>query len=173
MSYVPESEALEHPIRALILRFIERHPGIRLTELSTCLGLENSTLLWHLRKLQAARLVHRLGTPRARVYWADRSGTQAKETARHVAALNTDRKRRVLASVLETPGLRMIEAAPRLDITPAVARQVANGLQDIGLVTRLDDPNGHQFHPTAAAQHALDAAARIQEAMDQAGKSDK
>ncbi|MGB1586060.1 MAG: winged helix-turn-helix transcriptional regulator [Thermoplasmatota archaeon] len=173
MSYVPEADALEHPIRALILRFVERHPGIRLTELSVCLGLENSTLLWHLRKLQSADLIHRLGSPRARVYWAQKAGKEGKDTARRVSVLNTERKRAVLSTIVAQPGIRMIDAAPQIGITAAVARQVANLLEEADLATRIEQPGGHAFHPGAQAAAALEASMAIQEALQQAGKSTK
>lgn len=166
MTYVPLDQALKHPLRALIHGFVHLHPGVRLGELAECLALENSTLLWHLRKLEGANLVLRLDRPGARVYWSTKDGAEAKELAGRVAWLNTERRRAVLAEVVAEPGTTMPDVAKRLDIDAAAARAAAGQLEDAGLVERIEGTGAHQFFPGSDAAHALDVAERIQRSIE-------
>lgn len=174
MTYVPQAEALEHPLRALMVRLIERHPGIRLAQLAATLDLENSTLVWHLGKLQSAGLIHRLKDPRARAYWAASGGQEAKHLAAQVACLNTDRKVAMLACIVDEPGVRAADAAERVDVSANLARQIARMLETQGLLRRVPEAAGHRFYATSDAAPALAATWRIHATVnDQAGKSAK
>ena len=56
--YISPKEALKNPQRAMLYGFIRATPGAHLKQLSEEFKMKTSSILWHIRKLESADLVH-------------------------------------------------------------------------------------------------------------------
>ena len=101
MPYVDPVECLAFPQRRRIYEEILRHPGRLQADLERASGLAKTTVLWHVQKLEHARLIVSENYHGSRVFHAIQNGLPGKRLGRAVALLQDPRNRRVIELAYE------------------------------------------------------------------------
>ena len=95
------------PLRGRILAFLHNRGGATLTEMARFAGRSNTTLLWHLQKLQKADVIAKNGAT-----YVIRQGSSLTTSA---LALHDALAGRLLADLVRNPGSTLGECALRLE----------------------------------------------------------
>ncbi|MHB1260227.1 MAG: hypothetical protein ACYC2H_00780 [Thermoplasmatota archaeon] len=96
MPYVDPVECLALPQRRRIYDEIRNRPGRIQADLERASGLAKNTILWHVQKLEQARLIVSENYLGSRVYHAIGNGLPGKRLGRAVALLQDPRNRRII-----------------------------------------------------------------------------
>ncbi len=154
--YISPKEALKNPQRAMLYGFIRATPGAHLKQLSEEFKMKTSSILWHIRKLEAADLVHSERANGFRVFYPTEGGIEAKRLSRAITALHNENARRVQEAVQNKPGQSVKELTDRLGIQPGTIRWHLRKLRDFGLVEELVRDDGSQFFGTMLGSKAIE-----------------
>src|SRR5688500_13236414 len=95
--YVSPKEALKNPQRAMLYGFIRGNPGVHLKKLSEEFAMKTSSILWHMRKLESAELVHSERANGFRVFYPVEGGIEIKRVSRAITALQNPKDRKSVA----------------------------------------------------------------------------
>ncbi|HLF16293.1 MAG TPA: hypothetical protein VI796_02540, partial [Candidatus Thermoplasmatota archaeon] len=94
--HISPKEALKNPQRAMLYGFVRGHPGVHLKKLSEEFAMKTSSILWHVRKLEAAELVHSERSNGFRVFYPVEGGIEMKRVSRALSALQNANARAIL-----------------------------------------------------------------------------
>lgn len=145
---------LEHPLlqnetRREIVQLVHDRPGISMRELSSRLGLDWSSLHYHVQRLLAAEiLATTLAGRRRLVYPAALAG---HEDPAERAALSEATARRIASAIAARPGTSAVELVEDLRESQRVVYHHLKKLVDLGLVTT----------PSPASRRGLVATPRL------------
>ena len=115
----------------LILKTIEKNPGIRYREIMDELGLNNGTLSHHLQKLEKQSVLRVERTPRvARFYPLSVNETEIPIIKR----LRQETPRRILRLLLDLDEVNFSEMFLRIKRSPGTTSRYVTGLVDDGIV---------------------------------------
>lgn len=156
--HITPREALKNPQRAMIYGFIRATPGAHLKRLSEEFGMKSSSILWHVRKLEAADLVRSQRANGYRVFHPVAGGQELRRLSRGVTALHNKNARRAIEHLQRHPGSAAQDIAGRTGIHPGTVRWHLRKLQDFGLV---EEASGvpSRFFVTPLGSRTLDAGA--------------
>ncbi len=156
--YISPKEALKNPQRAMLYGFIRATPGAHLKQLSEEFKMKTSSILWHIRKLESADLVHSERVNGFRVFYPTEGGIEAKRLSRAITTLHNENARRIQEAVQTKPGQSVKELSERLEIHSGTVRWHLRKLRDFGLVDELVREDGSQFFGTSLGGKAVEAA---------------
>ena len=154
--YISPKEALKNPQRAMLYGFIKATPGAHLKQLSEEFKMKTSSILWHIRKLEAADLVRSERANGFRVFYPVRGGIEIKRLSRAITALHNENARAVADLVDGKAGLSVREISRRLDIHAGTVRWHVRKLREFGLVEELVREDGSLFYATPLCRRALE-----------------
>jgi len=154
--YVSPKEALKNPQRAMLYGYVRGHPGVHLKQLSEEFDMKTSSILWHIRKLEAAELVHSERANGFRVFYPVEGGIEIKRVSRAITALHNRNAHRIFEVVLAQPGHAVRDVAETLRMHGGTARWHLRKLRDFGLVEELVRDDGSQFFGTPLGRKALE-----------------
>ncbi len=154
--YISPKEALKNPQRAMLYGFIRATPGAHLKQLSEEFKMKTSSILWHIRKLESADLVHSERANGFRVFYPTEGGIEAKRLSRAITALHNENARRVQESVQNRSGQSVKDLAERLSIQAGTVRWHLRKLRDFGLIDELVREDGSQFFGTPLGAKAIE-----------------
>ena len=125
----------------LILKTIEKNPGIRYREIMDELGLKNGTLSHHLQKLEEQSVLRVERTPRvARFYPLSVNETEIPIIKR----LRQETPRRILRLLLDLDEVNFSEMFLRIKRSPGTTSRYVTALVDDGIVKDRFE-NGRRF----------------------------
>ena len=125
----------------LILKTIEKNPGIRYREIMGELGLKNGTLSHHLQKLEEQSVLRVERTPRvARFYPLSVNEAEIPIITR----LRQETPRRILRLLLDLDEVNFSEMFLRIKRSPGTTSRYVTGLVDDGIVKDRFE-NGKRF----------------------------
>lgn len=153
--YITPKEALKNPQRAMLFGFIRGNPGVHLKKLSEEFHMKTSSILWHIRKLESAELVHSERANGFRVFYPSEGGVEVKKVGRAVTALQNTNARALFELVQMRTGLGAGELAHDLKLHVGTARWHLKKLVEFGLVDELPGSDGVRFAATALGSRAL------------------
>ncbi len=156
--YISPKEALSNPQRAMLYGFIRATPGSHLKQLSEEFRMKTSSILWHVRKLEAAELVHSDRVNGYRVFYPVEGGVEIKRVSRAMTALHNGNARRIFESIERRPGTTPKHLASRLELNPGTVRWHLRKLRDCGLIEELVMEQGSQVFGTPLGRKALEVA---------------
>lgn len=122
-----------HPARRRILEAIRKTPGITTVELVLETGINEGTLLYHLRVLDKASFVRSLKLGRELVWFEPGSTPMPQDPARLVA-LHAPGRRIMVEAISRAPGLTQAELSRRLGLSKATTHYHLQELAAAGLV---------------------------------------
>lgn len=155
--YISPKEALKNPQRAMLYGFIRATPGAHLKQLSEEFMMKTSSILWHIRKLEAADLVHSERANGFRVFYPTEGGIEAKRLSRAITTLHNENARVIQDRVQNAPGQTVKELSERLDIHSGTVRWHLRKLRDFGLMDELVREDGSRFYGTPLGGKAIEA----------------
>lgn len=155
--YVSPREALQNPQRAMLFGFIKATPGVHLKQLSEEFNMKTSSILWHIRKLEAADLVRSERANGFRVFYTVAGGVELKKVSRAMTALQNENARAIQALVERHPGITVRAAAERLGVHSGTVRWHLRKLRDFGLVEELVREDGSLFYVTPLGRKTMEA----------------
>lgn len=135
--YISPKEALKNPQRAMLYGFIKGNPGVHLKKLSEEFAMKTSSILWHIRKLESAELVHSERANGYRVFYPTEGGVEVKKVSRATAALQNDNARQLFDRVAAQSGQSASKLAHDLGLHVGTARWHLRKLVEFGLVEEL------------------------------------
>ncbi len=156
--YISPKEALKNPQRAMLYGFVRATPGVHLKKLSEEFGMKTSSILWHMRKLEAAELVQSEHANGYRVFCAVEGGVEMKRVSRAVTAIHNENARHIFQFISRDPGISTKSLANRLTLNPGNVRWHLRKLRDCGLVEELVRETDRLLYPTPLGVKALEAA---------------
>ncbi|MGB1696894.1 MAG: winged helix-turn-helix transcriptional regulator [Thermoplasmatota archaeon] len=155
--YISPKEALKNPQRAMLYGFIRATPGAHLKQLSEEFQMKTSSILWHIRKLEAADLVNSERANGFRVFYPVEGGVEAKKLSRAMTALQNENARRIQELVSRRPGLSVKDVSERLTILGGTVRWHLRKLREFGLMDELVSDEGSLFYGTPLGEKAMAA----------------
>lgn len=155
--YISPKEALKNPQRAMLYGFIRATPGAHLKQLSEEFQMKTSSILWHIRKLEAADLVNSERANGFRVFYPVEGGVEAKKLSRAMTALQNENARRIQELVGRRPGLSVKDVSERLTILGGTVRWHLRKLREFGLMDELVSDEGSLFYGTPLGEKAMAA----------------
>ncbi len=155
--YVSPKEALKNPQRAMLYGFIRATPGAHLKQLSDEFVMKTSSILWHIRKLEAAELVHSDRVNGYRVFYPVDGGIEAKRVSRAITALQNDNAKAIFETIQRDTGCTTRAIAERLSLHGGTARWHLKKLRDHGLLEELVRDDGSRFYNTPLGDRAIEA----------------
>lgn len=149
--HLPGSKVAKHPTRSRLLGLIRRHPGLTIQDLADMTDVERTTVQYHARKLEDARLISSRCQGRNRLHFPagmDRSLRQA------IGLMYVDSIRRLVDHLLGRPELT--SSGTLADCLGVSARTVRRGLKrlkeaDLLEIRREDDADIARLHPCLGA----------------------
>lgn len=155
--YISPKEALKNPQRAMLYGFIRATPGAHLKQLSEEFKMKTSSILWHIRKLESADLVHSERANGFRVFYPSEGGVEAKRLSRAITALHNQNAQMIQEAVNRTAGRTVKDIAERLGVHTGTVRWHLRKLRDFGLLEELVSDDGSRFYPTPLGKKAIEA----------------
>ncbi len=153
--YVSPKEALQNPQRAMLFGYVRGHPGVHLKSLSEEFAMKTSSILWHIRKLEAAELVRSERANGYRVFYPVAGGIEMKRVSRAITALHNENARRIFAYVHRHSGSTVRQASEALSVHGGTVRWHLRKLREFGLVEELVRDDGSRFYGTPLGAKAL------------------
>lgn len=155
--YISPKEALKNPQRAMLYGFIRATPGAHLKQLSEEFKMKTSSILWHIRKLESADLVHSERANGFRVFYPTEGGIEAKRLSRAITALHNQNAQAIQEAVNRTPGRTVKDISESLNVHSGTVRWHLRKLRDFGLLEELVSDDGSRFFPTPLGKNAIEA----------------
>jgi predicted transcriptional regulator len=153
--YVDPKEAMKKPQRAMLYGYIKGNPGVNLKQLSEDFDMKTSTVLWHIRKLEAANLVRSQKANGLRVFYPVDGGMEAKRLGLAVAALSNANATTILDYIAVHPGTAQKNLVNALGINAGTIRWHLRKLKDVGLMAELSQGRMSTYYPTDLGLRAL------------------
>lgn len=155
--YIPPEEALKNPQRAMLYGFVRGNPGVHLKRLSDEFHMKTSSILWHMRKLDAAELVRSERANGFRVFYPTAGGVEARNVGRAVTAMQNPNAYQVFAALDARPAAAPTSAqlAESLRMHAGTARWHLKKLKEFGLVEEVPGPEGARYLPTPLGRKAF------------------
>lgn len=153
--YVAPKEALKNPQRSMLYGFIRGNPGVHLKKLSEEFAMKTSSILWHVRKLEAAQLVRSDRANGYRVFYPTEGGQAVKIVSRATTALQNANARTIFESLDNRPGASINELAERSGIHAGTVRWHIRKLKEFALVEELSSGDQALFFATPLGHKAL------------------
>ncbi len=154
--YISPKEALKNPQRAMLYGFIRATPGAHLKQLSEEFKMKTSSILWHIRKLESADLVHSERANGFRVFYPSEGGIEAKRLSRAITALHNHNAQAIQDAVNRSPGRTVKEISESLNVHSGTIRWHLRKLRDFGLLEELVSDDGSRFFPTPLGKNAIE-----------------
>ncbi len=128
--------------------FFELHdtPALHQRALAQRLGLSNSTVAWHLKKLEAAGLVNRGEYGRKLVYYP--KGFIQEGEMQLFAIITDDLSVKLFKLVTESPGGTITKMSEHTTSTPRMAQRRLEELLLVGLIKVVVDGRFKRYYPT-------------------------
>lgn len=123
------AEVAKHPRRAHLLDLVRRHPGATTNAILQMSGINEGTLLHHLRTLERAQWVKSFVVGRDRVWFEAGS---AKPPEAQLALLHAPARRAILDLLAGEPGLTQAELARRLSLSRPTVHHHVRALREAG-----------------------------------------
>jgi len=155
--YVSPKEALKNPQRAMLYGFIRATPGAHLKQLSDEFAMKTSSILWHIRKLEAAELVHSDRVNGFRVFYPVEGGIEVKRVSRAITALQNDNAKTIFERIQRHPGSTTRSVAESLGLHGGTVRWHLRKLREHGLLEELVRDDGSRFYNTPLGDRAVEA----------------
>lgn len=159
--YVSPKEALKNPQRAMLYGFVRGNPGVHLKKLSEEFAMKTSSILWHIRKLEAAELVRSERANGFRVFYPVDGGIEIKRVSRAITALQNRNARALFESLERHPGANAGQLSTRLAIHSGTVRWHLRKLREFGLVEELVRDDGSRYFPTPLGKRSLETLAGV------------
>ncbi len=153
--YATAKEVLKKPQRAMLFGCIKGNPGVNLKQLSEDFDMKTSTVLWHIRKLEAADLVRSQKANGLRVFYPVAGGIAAKRLGLAVAALSNPNATRILDYIAVNPGIAQKNLVSNLGINAGTVRWHLRKLKDMGLMAELSHGRMCSYYTTELGIKAL------------------
>lgn len=169
--YISPKEALKNPQRAMLYGFIRATPGAHLKQLSEEFKMKTSSILWHIRKLESADLVHSERANGFRVFYPSEGGIEAKRLSRAITALHNQNAQSIQESINRQGGRTVKDIAERLNVHTGTVRWHLRKLRDFGLLEELVSDDASRFYPTPLGKKAIEAALGTPTAASPSAKS--
>lgn len=154
--YVSPKEALKNPQRAMLYGFIRATPGAHLKQLSEEFAMKTSSILWHIRKLEAAELVHSDRVNGFRVFYPVEGGIEVKRVSRAITALQNANARAIFEAIRRNPGSTTRTVSERLSLHGGTVRWHLRKLREHGLLEELVRDDGSRFFNTPLGDRAIE-----------------
>ncbi|MGH9895254.1 MAG: winged helix-turn-helix transcriptional regulator [bacterium] len=152
--YVDPRIALRNPQRSMLYGFVKGNPGVHLKQLSSEFRMKTSTVLWHVRKLEAADLVRSKKSNGYRVFYPVSGGAEARQLSEAVTALSNDNARRIFESITANPGCQQRHLALNLGINPGTIRWHLKKLKEAALLQEEGQHRLAAYFPTDLGRRA-------------------
>lgn len=146
--YVDPKVALTNPQRSMLYGFVKGNPGVHLKQLSTEFRMKTSTVLWHVRKLEAADLVRSKKANGYRVFYPVTGGLEARQLGEAVTALSNQNARHIFEYISVHPGVAQRSLAGHLRINPGTVRWHLKKLRQAGLLQESGTARSLAYFPT-------------------------
>jgi DNA-binding transcriptional ArsR family regulator len=154
--YISPKEALQNPQRAMLYGYVRGHPGVHLKQLAEEFAMKTSSILWHIRKLESAELVHSERANGFRVFYPVEGGIEIRRVSRAITALQNRNAQRIFGQVQRKPGDPVRSTAEALNMHGGTVRWHLRKLRDFGLVEELVRDDGSRFFPTPLGKRAIE-----------------
>jgi predicted transcriptional regulator len=153
--YATPKEVLKKPQRAMLYGCIKGNPGVNLKQLSEDFDMKTSTVLWHIRKLEAADLVRSQKANGLRVFYPVAGGIAAKRLGLAVATVSNPNAARILDYIAVHPGVAQKNLVQHLEINAGTVRWHLRKLKDMGLMAELSQGRMCTYYATELGLKAL------------------
>jgi predicted transcriptional regulator len=153
--YISPKEALRNPQRAMLYGFVRGNPGVHLKKLSEEFAMKTSSILWHIRKLESAELVHSERANGFRVFYPVEGGIEMKRVSRAITALQNANARILFETLERRGGVSPSQLSTRLSIHAGTVRWHLRKLREFGLIEELVRDDGSQVFATPLGRKAL------------------
>src|SRR5581483_8183868 len=128
------SQMLENDARNAVYEHVKAHPGAHPSAIAETLNLGWGTVVYHLGKLEATKLVTSRNAHNRRCYFALTSDLDV-DARTAVAAMSTDKARAIVDVVRASPGISQKDLSERLGISQALASWHVKRLVESGVLT--------------------------------------
>ncbi len=133
-SRLAPSQMLENDARNAVYEHVKAHPGAHPSAIAETLNLGWGTVVYHLGKLEATKLVTSRNAHNRRCYFALTSDLDV-DARTAVAAMSTDKARAIVDVVRASPGISQKDLSERLGISQALASWHVKRLVESGVLT--------------------------------------
>lgn len=138
--------ALEHPHREALFRLIQGRPGIPVARLREATGMGNSTVTYHLRRLEQTGVVVSKRHGRSRHFY-ENGGTYGRQQKDRFAVLQNDRTRQIATFVSRRPGSIQKDIRTAMGISSSLAVWHMKRLQAAGIVVARRRGRAVHYYP--------------------------
>ncbi|MHB8606356.1 MAG: winged helix-turn-helix transcriptional regulator, partial [Thermoplasmatota archaeon] len=152
---VSPKTALAHESRAAMLARLRERPGAHLRALARELGLSPQNASYHLRQLETCGLVGSSVVGRRRVFYPKEGGQRMRVAAEVNGVLGSPERARLLAAVVDAPGIHEGALARSLALAHGSVSWGARQLVKAGFLTPAPEGNRVRYFATAEGSAAL------------------
>lgn len=123
--------------RRRIFSILTFHPCLGASSIAKQLGISSNTVLWHLERLAASGFVIERRAGRRRLFWPE--GLLDGADIEMFRILADDTSRRMVRSVIETPGIFQREVADKLGLSHQGVSSRAGQLREAGIINTVSE----------------------------------
>ena len=145
---------LDNEARARVYEHVRQHPGAHPSAIAETLDLGWGTVVYHLARLEASKLVTCRAASHRKCYFAVGSELGADARAA-VAAMSHDKAKLIVSTVRESPGITQKDLAARVGMSQALASWHVKRLVGSGVLHSVKAGRANALH---VAEHVPDLA---------------
>ncbi len=153
--YIDPKIALRNPQRSMLYGFVKGNPGVHLKQLSSEFRMKTSTVLWHVRKLEAADLIKSRKANGYRVFYPVSGGMEARQLSEAVTALSNENARTIFSFISQNPASPFRDVMARLPINAGTVRWHLKKLRKATLIEDAPEAGHGILRPTDLGLKAL------------------
>ncbi|HVL49017.1 MAG TPA: winged helix-turn-helix transcriptional regulator [Candidatus Thermoplasmatota archaeon] len=144
--FVTGANVLENEARRTIFEYIQSHPGTHLRATATALDLSTTNVLWHLRKLEDAKLVASKKFEGYKVFYPVAGGVETKRKAIASAVLKNGNAQQILEYIAAHPSAHQREIARAMNVNHGTVRWHLRKLNEAGLLVQVKKEHTTQYY---------------------------
>ena len=146
---------LMNPVRREIFRYLCEFPCKHLSGISRDLGITPPTTTWHLKKMIARNLITTKKISGKAIFFP--TNMIDEEDIEILSLINDEKVKQILLLVIESPGITQKEVSTNLKIRHQTVLWHTIKLQDVGLISSIEDGIYRRYYPTTLLSELSDS----------------
>lgn len=160
-SRIDHNHMLDNDVRNRVFAAVDHNPGVTIKEITMLVGCGWGTAVYHLKRLEAERLIVSERNRQFRRFFKNGSGI-SNEAKGAFSELKNPTSQKIAQTLLAEPGSCQKDLCDRLGISAPLASKYLSRLKDAGLVSTERDWKLVKYYPTSRLESLLPAAHRLE-----------
>lgn len=155
-SRIDSNKMLDNDIRHRVHEAVANNPGVTIKEVTLLVGIGWGTAVYHLKRLEAERLVVSERNRQFRRYFKNGGGI-VNESKAAFSELKNPTSHKIASTLLARPGVCQKDVCASVGISAPLASKYLSRLEDAGLVATQRDWKTVKYFPTPRLEDLLAA----------------